>query len=562
MGTSMSPRKIFFIGFLTITAFKLVVSAYLLWSNPAFEKSLQFLVEEGKVVYHLQIDLRRVQEHKETLALMEKRIEVSRSALKEMENNVDKMTNSGEMLRSTVWISRSAFEELKKHVDKMTNSGEKLRSEKKAFEKLKKTVDKMTNLGEKLRSATFLADPSLILENPAIEGFFLFHIPVTVITLHLVWLPLMLYSPWTAVVVFSAVEVAAANVISEDIKLGFVKSILDVDFVLGKAKIDSLFSTPVLLIINFLYIGCIMAIVIIDHVNDDRKNFLKCREQQLQVERPKVEEAPVFKDFMTACSSGENKTLLRSFLHDPNFNPNQRHPVSGDTGLHVACRHGQLSVVQAILDVKKKAINLNIEDGAGHTPLMIVAAKGDKTMLARLFKMAKLKLKNQCGEKAICLAVENEHYIAAQTICEELKKRGLMLKHPSISSYLNRCVDLTKDKKRTGLTEGQRKTIIDSFKAYKSQIMTTLRPSEKLLEKLSQEGVMAELKEFLECSICFEEFGDLPILACSNDHWMCSKCVPKHSLCPYCREPFGITRPPKRCRTSEKIMKLVAMIEM
>jgi hypothetical protein len=28
MGTSMSPRKIFFIGFLTITAFKLVVSAY------------------------------------------------------------------------------------------------------------------------------------------------------------------------------------------------------------------------------------------------------------------------------------------------------------------------------------------------------------------------------------------------------------------------------------------------------------------------------------------------------------------------------------------------------
>jgi hypothetical protein len=56
-------------------------------------------------------------------------------------------------------------------------------------------------------------------------------------------------------------------------------------------------------------------------------------------------------------------------------------------------RHIFGEVCQAMLDLKRKVIN--IENKEGLTPLMITAARGDKTKLKILYKVAKLKLKNQ-----------------------------------------------------------------------------------------------------------------------------------------------------------------------
>jgi hypothetical protein len=346
--------------------------------------------------------------------------------------------------------------------------------------------------------------------------------------------------------------------------------------------------------IHYVYMGCLM---VKDAYNIAKHNFLKflqwkiclllwyelqhvvvvikegklkiyswlwCNQQQMgqvvidDADRlEKQKDTLQIKDYFSTCSSGTNMSLLRHFLHNQDFNPNQINLASGDSGLHIACHHGQARVVQAMLDVKKKTINLNIENGNGFTPLMVVAANGSKIILHRLLKETKLKLKNQHGERAISVAVEAEHFAIALSICEEMTKRGLLLEHPSIFLYLSRCVALSSGIKKTGLNEGQDKT---SLAVYQATIMKALSVKNKEEDKFSKERVLEELIDFLDCGICFEEFGDSTIFSCANDHWLCTKCLPRNSCCPWCREKFSL-HPPQRRRTSEKILKLLAMIK-
>lgn len=175
------------------------------------------------------------------------------------------------------------------------------------------------------------------------------------------------------------------------------------------------------------------------------------------------------------CSSGTNKALLRLFLQDQDFNPNQRNLESANTGLHMACHNGRFSLVQSILDVKRKVVNLNIENGKGLKPLMVVAARGDKGILQRLLKETKLKLKN------------------ALSICEEMTKRGLLLRDSNVLPSLNRCAKLATIHTKNGLNEGQRKK---SFEVYKRLILQGLREEAENIaveENLSQERVREEL---------------------------------------------------------------------
>ena len=111
------------------------------------------------------------------------------------------------------------------------------------------------------------------------------------------------------------------------------------------------------------------------------------------------------------------------------------------------------------------------------------------------------------------------------------------------------------------MSEDSRK---QSLQIYKINILKSLREVARdggTEEKLTQERVHEELKEFLECSICFEEYGEGPILACRNDHWICSGCHPRNAICPWCREDIQ-REAPRRCRTSEKILRLIAALEL
>ena len=46
--------------------------------------------------------------------------------------------------------------------------------------------------------------------------------------------------------------------------------------------------------------------------------------------------------------------------------------------MHLACQNGQASVVQSILDVKRKNLNLNVENKDKMTPLMIACSIGNR----------------------------------------------------------------------------------------------------------------------------------------------------------------------------------------
>jgi ankyrin repeat protein len=395
--------------------------------------------------------------------------------------------------------------------------------------------------------------------------------------LHFLWLPLLLYSPWIAIVSGGLVSVAS-NLISVTPLDGtitttftylkmvsgekFIDGLLDGSYEFEFTRIDSLLPTKVLFALNILYIGCIV-VTVLYNIGRNTRHSLKWKTWSKLLQEHKMQRENTLRiaksriDFLLACSSGENMALLRSFLHNPDFDPNQINSESGVTGLHMACHNGHLSVVQAILDVKRKVINLNIENVEGQTPLMVVAAQGSKNILNRMLKEKKLKLKDTFGQRAICVAVEAEHWAIGLSIHEEMTKRGMLFKELSILTYLSRSVTLSNDIKK-GLSKDK-----VSLAVYKRDILKWLSetPKEDVVENLSQERVLEELKEFLECSICFDNYGDSPILSCTNDHWICSICLPRNSCCPWCREQYS-TAPPQRRRTSEKILKLLAMIKM
>lgn len=100
-----------------------------------------------------------------------------------------------------------------------------------------------------------------------------------------------------------------------------------------------------------------------------------------------------------------------------------------------------------------------------------------------------------------------------------------------------------------------------SLDLYKKSICEMISPSEVARsttaskQKPLRESIK-DLKEFLECSICFDEFEDLKIFACMNDHWICMRCLPQNESCPFCRVDFALY-PPARRITSEKILQIL-----
>ena len=75
-----------------------------------------------------------------------------------------------------------------------------------------------------------------------------------------------------------------------------------------------------------------------------------------------------------------------------------------------------------------------------------------------------------------------------------------------------------------------------------------------------QAGVYQQLRAFLKCRVCHHDYGDAEVLTCSRDHWICSRCYRSNSTCPECGENMQSSQP-RRCRTSEKVLKLIQALE-
>ena len=333
------------------------------------------------------------------------------------------------------------------------------------------------------------------------------------------------------------------------------------------STIDNPISRPALIVINAAYVLSILVIFAADVWSN--LYFKKMVAYLMFKFKPtKVTKDNRFENFVAACNDGKGKDVIRSLLDDRSFNLNQRDLKSGNTGLHMACLGKNYSIVQALLDNRQaRRINLNIQNNDGKTPLVIAAGTGNRNIVRHILKQPKLKLKGPNGDGAIAGAVNAEHFAVALSVAEEIVKRGLCLrdcskylKGATLLETLRRCASLERKEKRNVSEEARRQ----SLQMYKTNILKSLREvsSDRAAEeKLTQERIHEELKEFLECSICFEEYGEGPILACRNDHWICSLCHPRNAICPWCREDI-ISEAPRRCRTSEKILKLVAALEL
>lgn len=152
--------------------------------------------------------------------------------------------------------------------------------------------------------------------------------------------------------------------------------------------------------------------------------------------------------FLEACEKG-NKVEMRALLseHEDSLNVNLVRSSNGDTGLHLACRAGHTIIAESLLDVKKKVVNVNIENAAGETPLMVAAVAGHLAIVRRLLKAKGLKLK-EYGEKALLEAVRNGQYDAAKLILDSVvKKEGVLdeNKLQNIQDKLECCLQIQED---------------------------------------------------------------------------------------------------------------------
>ena len=261
--------------------------------------------------------------------------------------------------------------------------------------------------------------------------------------------------------------------------------------------------------------------------------------------------------FLRSCEGGD-KAAMRSLLakHAGALNVNLVRNSSGDTGLHLACRAGHAVVADSLLSVKEKVVNVNIENFKGETPLMIAAGAGHLAIVRRLARVKGIRLKENCGDRVIWNAVENGHYEVAHLLLTTLASKNIFV-DPNLEPCLKRCMALSKEAKSTK-SEPEMKKISGTLDIYRKSLKGILIPSETRVapEKKTIKQSIEDLKEFLECTICFDEFSNLRVYSCVNDHWICEKCLPQNQSCPFCRIEFCIY-PPKRCITSEKFLRIV-----
>ena len=159
-------------------------------------------------------------------------------------------------------------------------------------------------------------------------------------------------------------------------------------------------------------------------------------------------------------------------------------------------------------------------------------------------------------------AVRNGHYESAKVILEAIVRKDCLSDDSRLRNMQDKlecCLQISK-RINDSKTDQDMQQCNLSLDLYKKSICEIISPSQASQRSATKQKPMREsiqdLKEFLDCSICFDEFEDLKIFACVNDHWICMRCLPQNESCPFCRVDFALY-PPARRITSEKILQIL-----
>ena len=285
------------------------------------------------------------------------------------------------------------------------------------------------------------------------------------------------------------------------------------------------------------------------------------------IEQPAINLDEVKSSFLEACKNN-NKANMRKLLreHGELIDVNMTREQTGDTALHLAVKGGHIAIVESLLSVKENIVDVNIVNSDSETPLLIASANGHVGIVKRLLRVKGIKLKDGSGERTVMKAIENDNFDVAQLIMEAIENRGITTKllKPKglLTSCLNRYVKLANELASgagRSKSEHDMRRLSKRLETYKKSILSIVSPKkpEALPDrKKSLRESCDELRECLECTICYENFEDMKVFACSEDHWICSLCLSRIDKCPSCRQDFN-AHPPTRRVTCEKILSMV-----
>ncbi len=172
---------------------------------------------------------------------------------------------------------------------------------------------------------------------------------------------------------------------------------------------------------------------------------------------------------------------------------------------------------------------------------------------------------NSCcsPERALSLAVEGHNFETASAIAKWLGKD-----EADTLDLIERCRALERlegDEEALKFLSANKEKLLHKMKNNVERNHGEERKQDRGKEQVGSEdgksdSLASALEDFFECPVCMEDMGDssvVRIFACSNDHWLCSKCRGHISACPICREDFKAS-PPRRCLTAEKLASNLA----
>ena len=262
--------------------------------------------------------------------------------------------------------------------------------------------------------------------------------------------------------------------------------------------------------------------------------------------------------FIDACAKGDKLTMKHILSkHSKQINVNARIGSTGNTGLHIACQHGHLNIVQSILDCEMKNVKLDLQNIHGFTPLDIAASVGHKFIVKRLLKSKNLKLSSDEVEKSVLVATQQENYECAKMILTEYRTRKGKDFDSALATYIIRVEE--------SLRKNDRKSVDNFKKAIQAWFMSrnAAKTEQKGRAKKSREEMWQDIQDHFECSICYEEFRGGEIYSCENDHWMCLVCKNSWTInCPTCRTDFGENGPLRRHKVEKILVDIAAFREI
>jgi len=248
-------------------------------------------------------------------------------------------------------------------------------------------------------------------------------------------------------------------------------------------------------------------------------------------------------------ATGMDKVILVKRLMKTD-NPNQYHPETGETPLHLACRLGRLAIVKTLRRHPQIEINLPTLVGTripckpGITALDLAKKKGFWEIVKFLVNYRLKKDRSPTSQTAnVVVEYDQPDRELIQSMENENKKMRLELKKMK-SQYSSLCDDygylnkqwrdlMDQDLDVMGIKLPRSKPK-DSRKI--AEVLPRLRELEQELTKL-QEQMWSKLEVEKLCSVCKYRPRCVVIIPCG--HFLCNECAEADSKCPSCQVEIG-----------------------